>query len=71
MIQFSVYARPCGDWLRLEKHKKRLEYKIPPQGSIRVLPITDKQYGKMEEMINISKFEEVKNHQNCEELLLF
>ena len=71
MLQFSVYARPCGDWMRVEKHKKRLEYKIPPQGSIRVLPITDRQFQKMEEMINSSHFIEKKEHQNCDELLLF
>ncbi|MGL4676364.1 MAG: CRISPR-associated endonuclease Cas2 [Brevinema sp.] len=71
MIQFSVYARPCGDWIRLEKHKKRLEFKIPPQGSICILPITDRQFQKMEEMINSTKFEESKEYQNSEELLLF
>ncbi|MGL4367184.1 MAG: CRISPR-associated endonuclease Cas2 [Brevinemataceae bacterium] len=71
MIQFSVYARPCGDWIRLEKHRKRLEFMIPPQGSIRTLPITDRQFQNMQEMINSSKFEENKEHQNCEELLFF
>lgn len=71
MIQFSVYARPCGDWIRLEKHRKRLGFIIPPQGSIRTLAITDRQFQKMEEMINISKFEEDKEHQHCDELLLF
>ncbi|MGL5254659.1 MAG: CRISPR-associated endonuclease Cas2 [Brevinema sp.] len=71
MIQFSIYARPCGDWIRLEKHRKRLKYMIPPQGSVRTLAITDRQFKTMEEMINIEKFDEDKKHQNCEELLLF
>ena len=71
MIQFSVYARPCGDWTRLEKHRKRLDFIIPPQGSIRTLPITDRQFQKMEEMINITKFEKEKESKNCDDLLLF
>ncbi len=71
MLQFSVYARPCGDWSRLEKHKKRLQYTLPPQGSIRVLPITDKQFQNMEELINCEKFKKSKEHQNCQQLLLF
>ncbi|MGL4394526.1 MAG: CRISPR-associated endonuclease Cas2 [Brevinema sp.] len=71
MIQYSVYARPCGDWVRLEKHRKRLNFMIPPQGSIRTLAITDRQFKSMEEMINTTKFEETKKHQNTDELLLF
>lgn len=71
MIQFSVYARPCGDWSRLQKHKQRLEFIIPPQGSIQVLPITDRQFKEMEELINTEQYKEEKKHKNCDELLLF
>ncbi|MFV0321951.1 MAG: CRISPR-associated endonuclease Cas2 [Alphaproteobacteria bacterium] len=47
MIQFSVYARICNGLSRANKHITRLERIIPPEGSVRSLIITDKQYGKM------------------------
>lgn len=71
MLQYSVYARPCLNLDNLKKHKLRLNPTIPPQGSIRVLSITDLQFGYMEEMINTKKFEEEKDYKNSEQLLLF
>ncbi len=47
MLQFSVYARICNGVARANKHITRLEKIIPPEGSVRSLMITDKQYGKM------------------------
>jgi CRISPR-associated protein Cas2 len=46
MIQFSVYARPCTDWERLEKHRLRLESYAPRAGNIRCLFLTDRQWSQ-------------------------
>ena len=47
MVQFSVYARPCGTADRVETHVRRLKSKIPPQGEVRGLLISDAQWGRM------------------------
>ncbi len=47
MMQFSVYARPCGSADKVETHMRRLKSKIPPSGEVRSLIITDAQWGRM------------------------
>jgi len=47
MIQFSVYARPCGTADRVETQVRRLKSKIPSQGEVRGLIISDAQWGRM------------------------
>jgi len=47
MVQFSVYARPCGSADRVETHVRRLKSKIPAHGEVRGLIITDAQWGRM------------------------
>lgn len=47
MVQFSVYARPCGTADRVETHVRRLKSKIPAQGEVRGLMISDAQWGRM------------------------
>jgi CRISPR-associated protein Cas2 len=47
MVQFSVYARPCGSADRVETQVRRLKSKIPPQGEVRGLLISDAQWGRM------------------------
>lgn len=44
MVQFSVYARPCVDRDRLEKHALRIENFCPAAGNVRVLFLTDRQW---------------------------
>ncbi len=53
MVQFSVYARPCGTADRVETQVRRLKSKIPDRGEVRGLMISDAQWGRM-----ISFFEE-------------
>ena len=48
MLQFSVYARYCADEQRDEVLKKSLRKILPPRGEVRLLAVTDRQYGKME-----------------------
>ena len=47
MLQFSVYCRICNGDDAVEKHCKRINERMPPKGSVRVLTITDSQYARM------------------------
>lgn len=47
MVQFSVYARPCGTADRVETQVRRLKTKIPSKGEVRGLMISDAQWGRM------------------------
>jgi CRISPR-associated protein Cas2 len=47
MVQFSVYARPCGTADRVETQVRRLKLKIPAKGEVRGLMISDAQWGRM------------------------
>jgi CRISPR-associated protein Cas2 len=47
MVQFSVYARPCGSADRVDTHVRRLKSKIPASGEVRGLIISDAQWGRM------------------------
>jgi len=47
MVQFSVYARPCGTADRVETQVRRLKAKIPSKGEVRGLMISDAQWGRM------------------------
>ena len=47
MVQFSVYARPCGSADKVDTHIRRLKKLIPAKGEVRGLIITDAQWGRM------------------------
>jgi CRISPR-associated protein Cas2 len=47
MVQFSVYARPCGTADRVDTQVRRLKSKIPERGEVRGLMISDAQWGRM------------------------
>lgn len=47
MVQFSVYARPCGTADRVETQVRRLKSYIPARGEVRGLLISDAQWGRM------------------------
>jgi len=46
MIQFSVYARPCVNFEQLQKHISSIKELVPESGNVRLLYITDEQWGK-------------------------
>ncbi|MFA5831705.1 MAG: CRISPR-associated endonuclease Cas2 [Candidatus Paceibacterota bacterium] len=48
MIQFSVYSRICANLDAVDKHLKRLRHVAPRKGAVRVITITNKQYGDAE-----------------------
>lgn len=47
-LQLSVYARFSGSEESAEAVRVRLRGAIPPHGQVRLLAVTDHQYGRME-----------------------
>lgn len=60
MLQWSVYARLCRGEDACDKHTKRLRSVLPKEGSVRLLQVTDKQYGRMRLMLGTAKISESK-----------
>ncbi|MHB8078899.1 MAG: CRISPR-associated endonuclease Cas2 [Candidatus Krumholzibacteriia bacterium] len=47
-VQYSVYSRPCPSDENATVHVARVKAFMPPDGQIRILRFTDKQYARME-----------------------
>lgn len=47
LLQYSVYGRHCSSEENAEVHLKRIERNLPPDGEVRVLTVTDKQFERM------------------------
>lgn len=47
-MQYSVYIRHCASKESAEVHMMRVERNLPPDGEVRVLTITDKQFERMQ-----------------------
>lgn len=48
MMQYSVYIRHCASDENAKVHFKRAKALLPPDGEVRIISITDKQFGRME-----------------------
>ena len=48
MLQFSVYARFCPGEDSAVKFRNRLKKALPAEGQVRIMAVTDRQFGKME-----------------------
>lgn len=46
-MQFSVYIRHCASEENADVHIARVEKALPPDGEVRLLSITDKQFERM------------------------
>lgn len=68
MLQFSVYCRVCRGQDIVDREIRRLKQIIPHEGNVRVLQVTDKQYGNMLLLIGEPKKEEIIG---AKQLLLF
>ena len=60
MLQFSVYARHCGSQEFADAAIARVRGRVPPHGQVRLLTITDKQFGKQVVLFG-SEVEEVED----------
>jgi CRISPR-associated protein Cas2 len=58
MIQFSVYGRILNGQDALQKHYKRLVDNLPPEGSVRCLSVTEKQFASMKLLVGLPLFQE-------------
>jgi CRISPR-associated protein Cas2 len=47
-MQYSVYVRHCSSEENANVHVQRVERNLPPDGEVRVLKFTDKQYERMQ-----------------------
>ncbi len=52
MMQYSVYNRPCNGWDSLETHVQRVQRAVPRCGSVRILPVTEKQYNSIQVLVD-------------------
>ena len=48
MIQYSVYIRHCASEENADVHFKRVKAFLPPDGEVRLLTVTDKQFERMQ-----------------------
>lgn len=48
MLQYSVYARYCASEETAAAHRQRVGGMVPSEGQVRLLSVTDRQFGKME-----------------------
>ena len=48
MLQYSVYVRHCASEENADVHYRRIKNFLPDDGEIRLITITDKQFGRME-----------------------
>lgn len=69
MIQFSIYGRVVANRDAEEKHSARVIVNLPPEGSVRVLTVTEKQYASMKILVGLPLFQEKKV--NTDQMLLF
>jgi CRISPR-associated protein Cas2 len=58
MIQFSVYGRIVNGMDTEQKHLKRLLNNLPPEGSVRALTVTEKQFASMKLLVGLPLFQE-------------
>ena len=48
MMQYSVYMRHSSSDENAKVHAKRVKERLPDDGEVRIIKITDKQFGKIE-----------------------
>jgi CRISPR-associated protein Cas2 len=48
MLQYSVYIRHCASEENASVHFDRVKNFLPPDGEVRVISITDRQFSRME-----------------------
>ena len=47
MLQYSIYARYCASDEAADAYRGRIRAILPPAGQVRLLAVTDRQFGKM------------------------
>jgi len=47
-VQYSVYARHCASEDNAAVHVQRVQQSVPPDGEVRIMTVTDKQFERMQ-----------------------
>jgi len=68
MVQFSVYSKVCPSKEKVEYVVKKISYRLPQNGKVDLLTITDKQFGNIVSFRG--KYDEALPKKN-QQLLLF
>ncbi len=58
MIQWSVYGRIVNGVDAEQKHLARLAANVPPEGSVRCMTVTEKQYAGIRLLVGKPRFQE-------------
>lgn len=69
MLQYSVYARITRNYDDANKHISRIQTHLPPEGSVRILSVTEKQYASMKIMLGKQTISEKRLSDN--EIIVF
>ena len=69
MIQWSVYGRILNGIDAEKKHLVRLSDNLPPDGSVRCMTVTEKQYAGMRLLVGTPLFQE--KTVSAQQMLLF
>lgn len=69
MIQWSVYGRILSGREAEQMHYQRIRENLPPEGSVRCMTVTEKQYAGIRLLVGKPKKQEKKV--NADQLLLF
>lgn len=64
-VQLSVYARVCRGPENVETHIRRLQKNLPPHGCVRLLQVTEKQYGRMRLLVGTCRSWKRRRPRNC------
>jgi CRISPR-associated protein Cas2 len=48
MMQYSVYMRSCASPENSIAHMRRVKANLPPEGEVRIIEMTDKQFERMQ-----------------------
>jgi len=69
MLQYSIYVRVCKGQGIVDKYINKIMQNLPSSGNVRILQITEKQYGRMQ--ILVGKESETEKKITKNQLLLF
>ncbi|MFK7161814.1 CRISPR-associated endonuclease Cas2 [Marinospirillum sp. MEB164] len=60
MLQWSVYGRVVNGFDDMETHLNRLNMNLPPEGSVRCLTVSEKQFAAMKLLVGPPRKQEKK-----------
>ena len=58
MLQLSVYIRVCRDQDGVDKHVARICKRLPREGSVRTIQVTERQYARMRTLVGTKQAHE-------------